>query len=373
MRILLVHPGPEFSVADVLNGWAKALKQLGHEVAVYNTNDRLSFLAQIMIEDPSKPPVADGVPAYRRALTDAQATLQAYEGLSHSVLTYWPDLVIFVSAFYTRAATLQLLRMRQIKDTNKIVLLHTESPYQDDEQLQRAQFADLNLLNDPVNIEAYRALGVPAAYMPHAYDPEVHYPRGGEPLDEGVASDFSFVGTIFPSRQEFFEKMFHLGAFNDMNLAFGGSGWELEAMDSSPLLQFLGHARDECVPNAEAARVYRNSRAGINFYRRESEETHTGEGVAIGPREVEMAACGLPFLRDSRPETDEVFSFLPTYTNAGEAAEQLKYLLDNEEHRELLGKRASNAIRDRTFLNNAKHLMRLLVSYDVISPRKCAP
>ena len=41
----------------------------------------------------------------------------------------------------------------------KVVLLHTESPYQDDEQLERAAHADVNLLNDPVNIDAYRELG----------------------------------------------------------------------------------------------------------------------------------------------------------------------------------------------------------------------
>jgi glycosyltransferase involved in cell wall biosynthesis len=366
MRILLVHPGPEFSVADVFDGWGKALQQLGHEIGVFNTNDRLSFLSQIELPDYSQPAYECGHHPRRRALTDDQAIYQAYEGLSHALYTFWPDLVVFVSAFYTRAATLQLVRSRN----HKMVLLHTESPYQDEEQLLRAQFADLNLLNDPTNIKDYEDLGVPVEYMPHAYDPDKHYPRQGE-LDTEISSDFSFVGTVFPSRQEFFEEMFRLGAFNDMNLAFGGSGWGLERMDDSPLLQFLGHPRDQCVDNSETARVYRNSRAGINFYRRESEESHTGEGVSIGPREVEMAACGLPFLRDPRPETDQVFPFLPSYSSPEEAAEKLKWLLADENRRADLGLQAREAIKHRTFLNNAKQMMRLLTDRQILPRDKC--
>ena len=41
MRVLIVHPGPDFSVHDVYSGWHEALTSLGCEVGVYNTNDRL--------------------------------------------------------------------------------------------------------------------------------------------------------------------------------------------------------------------------------------------------------------------------------------------------------------------------------------------
>lgn len=36
MRVLVVHPGPDFSVADVHAGWTEALRELGCEVASYN-------------------------------------------------------------------------------------------------------------------------------------------------------------------------------------------------------------------------------------------------------------------------------------------------------------------------------------------------
>jgi hypothetical protein len=43
MRILVVHPGPDFSVHDVYAGWTEALNDLGCEVAVYNLNLRPAY------------------------------------------------------------------------------------------------------------------------------------------------------------------------------------------------------------------------------------------------------------------------------------------------------------------------------------------
>lgn len=36
MRILLVHPGPDFSVHDVFTGWREGLTEAGVEVASFN-------------------------------------------------------------------------------------------------------------------------------------------------------------------------------------------------------------------------------------------------------------------------------------------------------------------------------------------------
>jgi hypothetical protein len=38
VRVLLVHPGPDFSVQDVYIGWYEALKELGVEVVPFNLN-----------------------------------------------------------------------------------------------------------------------------------------------------------------------------------------------------------------------------------------------------------------------------------------------------------------------------------------------
>ena len=360
MRVLLVHPGPDFSVADVFNGYHSALKALGATVKVYDTNKRLSFYAMAHLPDYNAPEEGlerdeegELIRPMKKAYTSEQAMTAAMQGLSHELYTFWPDLVIFVSGFFITASALRVIRSRR----HKIVIMHTESPYQDDEQLVRAQFADLNLLNDPANLADYQALVPNSHYMPHAYNPKVHFPA-----TEAKKTDFAFVGTIFKSRKQFFEEMLHYVSTMDSNyrIELGGAGWDNTYMDGSPLLNLLGHARDVCVDNPRTAEAYRRARSGINFYRRESEGEHAGEGWAMGPREVELAACGVPFLRDPRPESDQVFPFLPSFSSPAEAAAQLKWLLEDEDRRAMLSIKAQEAIRERTFENNAKQMLKYL-------------
>jgi glycosyltransferase involved in cell wall biosynthesis len=193
-------------------------------------------------------------------------------------------------------------------------------------------------------------------YMPHAYDPDVHYParRKGKDLD------FSFIGTMFESRMHFFEELFSnldMWERDVYRIALGGAAWDGEHLDNSPLLRFVGHPRDQAVDNQETADTYRRSRLGINFYRRESEKAHAGEGWAVGPREIELAACGVPWIRDPRGESDELFPFLPTFSTAGEAADLMRWYLADEDRRDSLGKKARAAIEERTFINHANMLM----------------
>src|SRR5215468_9242865 len=196
MRWLIVQPGPSFSVADVHNGWAEALRGAGEQVKEFNLDRRLTFYDQALL--PEDISTEEGRQLVHKALTREQAVGLAAQGLFEDLYKWWPHVVLFVSAFFTPPGMLEIIRARG----HKVVLLHTESPYQDGEQLIRAACADLNLVNDPVNLGAYQALG-PAAYMPHAYREDVHYPVPGA----AMLWDLAFVGTGFPSRQRFFEQM----------------------------------------------------------------------------------------------------------------------------------------------------------------------
>ena len=208
-----------------------------------------------------------------------------------------------------------------------------------------------SLLNDPVNIERFRQFG-PAEYMPHAWRPSVHHPGPAVPE---LKSDFAFVGTGFKSRVEFFERM----DFSGLDVLLAGT-WPDLAEDSPLRAHMPGGDVVQCTDNTETADIYRSTRAGINFYRRESEPGHLGEGWAVGPREVELAACGTFFLRDSRPEGDELFPSLPTFAGPEDASEQLRWWLAHDSAREKAAAAARAAVGDRTFENNARRLLKLL-------------
>ncbi len=343
MRWLIGHPGPQFSVHDLYEGWTEALRGLGEQVYTFNLGDRLTFYDAAHVEAG----ITDdqGRTGMRKAMSRQMAIETAADGIFRTLYKCWPQVVLLVSGFFTPPWMLDLIRDRG----HKVILLHTESPYQDDEQLIRAKCADINLINDPVNLDAYRALG-PAEYMPHAYRPLIHYPAPGSDPEY----DLAFVGTGFPSRREFFGRM----DLDGLNVRLAGL-WP-DIPEGSPLRAWTPAEGDDCMDNAVTAEIYRHARCGINLYRREAEEAHAGEGWAMGPREVELAACGTFFVRDPRPESDEVLGMLPSFTTPEQAGDLIRWYLAHPADRDRRAAAAREAIADRTFSNHARKLLAML-------------
>lgn len=336
MRVLAVRPGPNFSVADVHRGWLKAFEQLGVQVVDFNLDDRLSFYETAL--DNAHDEKGHGTEAAHLAAEDLRASL--YD--------FWPDWLFITSGFYVAPHVYQIARARG----HKIALLCTESPYEDDQQVLRAPYVDLILTNDPTNLDRFRE-HCAAEYVPHAYDPEVHYPGAADP---DLECDFAFVGSGYPSRIEFFEKVNWTG----LNVKFAGNWRSLT--DDSPLAPFIEHDRELCIDNADTARLYRSAKVGANLYRSEAERPELSTGWAMGPREVEMAACGLAFIRESRPESDELLPMLPTVTTPEEFGEHVKWWASHEVERERVAHAARAALQDRTFTQNVKTFLRLAES-----------
>jgi hypothetical protein len=342
VRWLVVHPGPRWSVADVHAGWVEALTDLGERVSVYNLDARLTLYDRALV-DVGK--TEDGSLKLRKALTHDQAVALATNGILSACYQFWPDVVLVISYLFVPAEVLDLLRSRG----HKVVLVHTESPYQDDEQIALAAHADLNLVNDPTNLDRFREV-TQAEYVPQAYRPSVHHPGPAHP---DLASDLAFVATGFPSRIEFLERM----DLDGLDVLLAGN-WQLLGPDS-PLRKWVAHDEKECLDNEQTAAVYRSARAGLNLYRREAERPELAAGWACGPREIEMAACGLWFAREPRCEGDELLP-LPTFTSPDQAGDLIRWFLAHDGPRQAMAAKAREAVADRTFKNAAARLLELL-------------
>jgi spore maturation protein CgeB len=335
----VAHPGPQFSVQDVYDGWVSALRGHGQHVITYNFDDRLSFLSQVFKETASP-----GV--FQRALTTEQAIELAADGLNSTLYKVWPDVLLVISGFFITKEILDRAR----RSRTRIVIVHTETPYETQRQLAIAQYADVNLVNDPTGIEQYQAVA-PTYYVPHAYRPSIHHP--GDPTPK-LECDLGFVGTGYQSRIQFLESM----DLDGLDVLLGGNWQALD--EESPLRQYVGHDLESCMDNTETADVYRSARVGLNLYRREAERPELSTGWALGPREIEMAACEAFFLRDRRGEGDEVLSMLPTFESPEEASDLLRHWLVRPDERAALARQARLATEDRTFANHAAMLLRLL-------------
>ena len=326
MRALVVQPGPHFSVADVARGWVKGLKANGVEVVDFNFDDRLNFYAGAHVPK-------DG--QLVKAFHPTEAAMLAAKGVEAAVFEFLPDVVVIVSGFFIPPAIYELLRLRG----HRVVLVHTESPYEDDRQIHRAALADLNVLNDPTNLDRFEQVA-PSMYLPHCYDPDIHYPR---PAVDGARSDFCFVGTGYDSRAEFFEQV----DFYGIDVALAGNWRNLPP--ASPLRSYLAHHIDECCPNEITADLYASTKISANLYRKEA--SHSADGWAMGPREVELAAMGVFYLREARGEGDDLLPMLPTFDSPPDFTEKLRWWLAHDDERTEAALKAQAAVADRTFDN----------------------
>lgn len=331
MRILTVEPGPAFSVADVHQGWLKALQRTGNKVHNFNLGDRINFCENAL---------RGKIPEAEKSHTAARMVA---EQLRATCFDFWPDLVIIFSAFLVPPETFDIIRDRGMR----IAVILTESPYEDPSQIPIAARADLAFINDLTNLEKFRQQQPNTWYSPQAYDPEIHYRR---PIQDDLRSDFAWVGTAFPSRINFFEQVDWTG----IEVAFAGNWQDLDP--HSPLQQFLIHDQADCLPNTAAADLYSSTNASANLYRKEAAEGFD-IGWAMGPREIELAATGTFFLREPRPESDHVLAMLPSFTSPEEFSEKLRWWLAHPTQREQAALKARTAVAERTFDNNVKHLL----------------
>jgi spore maturation protein CgeB len=337
MRWLVAHPGPSFSVQDIFTGWVEALQDLGQDVKTFNLDDRLTFFGRTLIE-------TDHPGKFKRAVSPEQAHDMAVDGLYSTLYQTWPDVLLVISGFFIPPKLLDRAR----RTRTRVVVIHTESPYETQRELTLAPYADINLVTDPTNLDQFPT---GTRYLPHAYRPSIHHPG---PVVAELRSDFAFVGTGYPSRVGFLEQM----DLSGLDVLLAGN-WQLLG-EGHPLRKHVAHDLEDCLDNEKTADVYRSTSVAMNLYRREAERPELSAGWAIGPREVELAATGTFFLRDPRPESNDVFSMLPSFSSPDEASELLGYWLAHPAERERLAGLAREAVADRTFHRHATSLLRLL-------------
>lgn len=335
MRAIVVHPGPNFSVADVHNGWVSGLRHMGVEVADYNLGDRLTLYTAALLEKNGE---------IRPAFEYEAAITMAAKGLENACFEWWPDMVVIVSGFYIPPEMYRVIRARGMK----VILLCTESPYEDDRQIRMASSADVVILNDPTNLDEFRDINPSSLYVPHGYDPAVHKPG---PVDADNASDFCFVGTGYPSRIAFLEQVDWTG----LDVTLRGN-WKSVAA-GSPIRPFCPVELDQCIDNLDAVRLYQSTKVSANLYRKEAADPDLVDGWAVGPREVELAATGTFFLREPRGEGDGLFPMLPTFSGPGDFGDQSRWWATHDESRREAALKARAAVADRTFAANAARLL----------------
>lgn len=311
--VLLWYPGAQVSVFDVARGLGDGLAAHGVSVVPYRTDGHLNTAAQYL-DTAYRQRVDEGQDVPKPTFADI--VYQANMGVLERALRYDVEWIVSVSGLYQHPDYFLMLR----RAGRRVALVATESPYNIGGELALAKIADHVFVTERSAVPLFRSVTERVTYLPHAYHPGLHVPEAETPEINVASHDVVFVGTGWIERVRLIESMDWSG------LDFGLYGsWSL-ADDHSPL---RAHLRGTETPNAKTAALYRQATVGLNLHRTsveyDTETRHIKRAQSINPRCYELAACGVPFVTDWRPELDDVFGgAVPTFRTAHEAEAVLR-------------------------------------------------
>jgi spore maturation protein CgeB len=263
------------------------------------------------------------------------ASLLAYEPVLGASVHHDVDAVLVVSPQYMPMPIVDLLR----RIGKKTIGYFTESPYEDtlNAPMQAAHF-DYVFVNDKYSVSLYRSFCERSFYLPHSYDPEIHYPPETEERENKVL----FIGTGYKSRAQFFAQV----DWSGIDLELYGLWWMRGRSKLRPYL------KGKLVENDDTAEKYRRTAVGISVHRKlryvnATDEIDDGEAYSVGPRTYELAACGTFQVSDYRPELRDIFGdAVPVYTTPEELGAIVRRALDNPDWRARLAREQRAAVAD---------------------------
>lgn len=311
MRILLVKPFTEFSVSDVSRGIHNALADAGHDVRVYDLAKRMLYHSRAIGKEWEE---------------DMKAVSKcASENVIVEAMYHRSDVVVIVSGLVFHPYALMLLKQGGFKT----VIVHTESPYMDEEQMewQGANPDAIAFTHDRYSAEKY---GI--GFLPHAYDPAIHYQRRYPTPD--LECDVLMVGTGFPERIAFLEQVDWTG----INLRIRGLWPNIEQSKLAP------YYVEGCIPNIELPNMYAGAKICLNLHR------YHPQAKSLNPRAYELAACGAFTLSDVREDGVKLFGdSVPTFSTPQELESLIRRYLSDPVGRLRCAEQARERVKDETF------------------------
>lgn len=353
MRLLLVHPGADYSISDVWRGIKNAMQRQGVEIVDYAMSGRLERSAQ-WLKQAYKTAKKHHPDAAITEPTMGDGFYHASVGAIERALRHQVDWVFIISGMYFHAEAMALLRRAGLS----VAVLLTETPYEDAAETVIAQIADVVWTNERTGIQTFEPYCHEVGYYQHAYDPEFHRP-GLEAGPDVPEYDVVFVGSGFEERCDLLEAVDWTG----INLGLYGA-WSLLPKRS----KLKKYVKGGTVPNTFTAALYSKAKIGLNIHRTSlgwgRGTAHIERAESMNPRCYELAACGTFFTTDARAEVQEVFGdAVPTFRDAPELQEIIRHYLAHEDERRRLAAQLPGLVAPHTFDERVAHILGTLESY----------
>lgn len=360
-RLFLAYSGHSSSTYDVASYLHKALVRQGAEVRPFPLHTELVF---------NEMAIAEFYKRYRDGKEPAMRDVQYLAGraMLGEMLAYKPDVLMVVSGLVLPLPVWEMLAAtrRRLRDPWRVVVILTESPYRPNEELHLAcHYADLVFSNEREFVKELSALRVWAEYLPHAYDPQVHFPA---PDGRELSWDVYLCGSGFNERTRLLEQV----NWSGIRFALRGIWPDAPQGVLAPFYQ------EGVVPNDAVAEEYRHSAIVLNVHRsrgervvllsysrdtvvEEREPFAVASAYSTNARVIEAAACGAVVATDRRGEVEELLGDAALYYEDAQGLETaVRDLLAHPDRREALGRRAAQAVQGRTYDRHAQSILNLI-------------
>jgi spore maturation protein CgeB len=323
MKFLLSVPGHTRTIP--MSGFTeKALKQLGHEVVVFN-HERNDFSERMREKVNFK-----AFQEYKN-----KQTLQLIEETK-------PDVFFTIYGKNHDAATIEKIKRMGIKT----ICWWLNDPFDLGYKHIPVQLYD-NLLTNSRGTHAvyhhYNAKNV--AYLPVGVDPEVHRPMP----EVEKKYDIVFAGDWHPIREKVLTQLVQAGH----NISIIGP-WKRKLGKESPLWPYFIR-QGYFTPN-EMAELFNQARIVYNL--------HTWYGrwsYGVNPRLFEASGCGAFQIADNKEEIKELYEKdkeIILYEDVSEVSALLKHYLADERRRKEIGEQAyQRTLRSHTYVHRMQELI----------------
>lgn len=342
MRLLVCHPGASYAVFDLYAGIVPELRAMGVEVYEYDLESRLELSERFLRAEWRR----RGKPELKYSKADIVYT--ASKDVVERALRWDVDGVLVFSGIFLAGDAFVLMRRAKIRTA----VLLSESPYQDFEQARILPYVDVAWTNERSSVRTLRQANPNVNYMPHAFNPDLHYPEARVDESEVPAHDVVFVGSMFAERVDLLSQVDWTGI--DLGLYGEWSG-----LPSRHKLR--KYVRSSVVNNWYAAALYRKAKIGLNLYRESmgwgKDAPRITHAESMNPRTYELAACGCFQISSYRQEIAEVFNgAVPMFRSPEQLQFQIHWYLDSILREENVAD-ALKAVQPHTFEARARTIL----------------
>ena len=284
--------------------------------------------------------------------------------LEHEILSkinsFKPDVLIFYKGSAIRARFLRALKRGDVRIVNVFPDL---SPHAHGRALREAMgLYDLVISTKPFHPARWQSVygyGNPCLFVPHGYDPAVHYW-----IDTPCSQDFDFDLVLAATwRAEYHELMSKLAIALDgmpIRIALSGNGWRQRKSNFPDNWQFdnanVGRAYGTWLRRGKIVIAPVTTQIVIEGVRQPGDEDTT--------RSYELAAAGCFFLHRRTPHIQTVYdeqSEVPMWDDAKELADLIRrYLPLESERRAMAAKAHARAVPAYSIPSRAKDVLAIL-------------